>query len=366
MFIVVGAIFVLPALLFFLLSQIFSGADKVVVKKGKDLVKVYTHWETDPILGVPFQVQSVQTPDYVATLVRLPRESTSSEVILDTTQGVSNASRGAVLYIHGYNDYFFQKELAKKMDSAGYAFYAVDLHYFGRSYVPGMNRCFMRSVEDYFGEIDEALAQIQRENPGMPITLITHSLGGLVASLYMESRPWQKEVSSLVLNSPFLDMNLNPVLEYVGMPVVAALGSIMPDFSMNTSMSTVYGQSLHKGEQGEWSFDTTLKSFVSPKQDLGWIRGVYKSQMHLQKGLSIDVPILVMHSGCSIRTREWQDSAHVCDMVLDIADIEKYGEALGPSVTQVQIDGALHDVFLSRKDVREKAYKVLIEFLEVP
>ena len=45
--------------------------------------------------------------------------------------------RAAVLHVHGYNDYFYQAELAKWFGDRGLAFYAVDMRRSGRSLKPG-------------------------------------------------------------------------------------------------------------------------------------------------------------------------------------------------------------------------------------
>ena len=52
------------------------------------------------------------------------------------------------------------------------------------------------------------------------------------------------------------------------------------------------------------------------------------------------------------------------DSVLVVDDIAKAATRLGRLVTIARIDGALHDVFLSRAAVREKAYRVLGEWMQ--
>ena len=81
-------------------------------------------WQTDSLLGSPFEMRSVKLPpDYSGpqrcTLVRLL-----------STQ--ARETRRGVLYIHGFNDYFFQSEMADSFASRGYDFYSVDLHRYGR------------------------------------------------------------------------------------------------------------------------------------------------------------------------------------------------------------------------------------------
>jgi len=107
----------------------------------------------DPELGAPYAVYPIEVNPYDkvfhSTLVEYPFGSSPR-----TVSPVSSP-RGIVLYVHGYNDYFFQEELAEKSDSAGFAFFAIDLHYNGRSYREGDPRSDMRSVKEYYAELPE-------------------------------------------------------------------------------------------------------------------------------------------------------------------------------------------------------------------
>src|SRR5439155_25388592 len=100
----------------------------------------------------------------VATLVRLP---------------TANAERGAVLYVHGFSDYFFQRHMAERFAAEGYAFYALDLRKYGRSLRPHQHPNFCKSLTEYYADLDAALELI-----GGPLLLAGHSMGGLVTALY--------------------------------------------------------------------------------------------------------------------------------------------------------------------------------------
>ena len=47
--------------------------------------------------------------------------------------------RGAVLYVHGFADYFFQTELAERVAATGRGFYGLDLRRCGCSIRPGQH-----------------------------------------------------------------------------------------------------------------------------------------------------------------------------------------------------------------------------------
>ena len=84
----------------------------------------------------------------------------------------------------------------------------------------------------------------------------------------------------------------------------------------------------------------------------------------MQKGTDIKIPILLMHSDKSIYGDEWTPEFNCGDAVLDVADISKYGKKLGPNVTEFVAEDGLHDLILSRKDVRDKVYAEMFMWLE--
>ena len=71
----------------------------------------------------------------------------------------------AVLYVHGFADYFFQTELAEFHAARGEDFYALDLRKYGRSLRPQQTPYQMADVADYYPELDAALRFIVGRGP---------------------------------------------------------------------------------------------------------------------------------------------------------------------------------------------------------
>lgn len=305
----------------------------------------------DPLLGEPFLVYPIRS-EIPATLVRY---------FSDT----SKARKGIVLYVHGYNDYFFQRELAEKIDSAGYAFFAVDLHRYGRSLFPGERAFDADSVGEYFPELDSAVSMAKNlAGENLPVALLGHSTGGLIVSLYANAENRGANFFAVVLNSPFLDMNMDVLTENAAIPAVAFLAKWFPDFEIGETPNPNYGKSLFAGEKGEWNYDLRLKPLVSPAKTLRWIRAIHRGHLEVQNGLRIEAPVLVMHSACSVDGKTWTDAYLRCDGVLDVNDIRRYGAFLGKDVTLLEIEGGLHDLFLSQKNVRNFAMSEMLKFLD--
>lgn len=131
-----------------------------------------TFYEED-ILGEGFQRATISLcDDYegraIATLVRRLSDSGNGR---------------AVLYIHGFNDYFFQREIAFRFNEQGFHFYALDLRKYGRSWLSHQKFNDIRDIRAYFEEITFALQMI-REEGSRTTVLLGHSTGGLIATLY--------------------------------------------------------------------------------------------------------------------------------------------------------------------------------------
>ena len=106
-------------------------------------------WQPDALLP-GFEALSLPAPDdydgpVVATLVRLPAPA---------------APRGAVLYVHGFSDYFFQRHMAERFSAEGYAFHALDLRKHGRSLRSRQHPNFCKSVAEYYADLDHAIDAI--------------------------------------------------------------------------------------------------------------------------------------------------------------------------------------------------------------
>ena len=73
--------------------------------------------------------------------------------------------------------------------------------------------------------------------------------------------------------------------------------------------------------------------------------------------------MLVQSSGATIDARELNDDAHTHDIVLDVAQIRRWSTSLGRHVTYIGVEGAMHDIFLSRPAARARAYDDLGRWL---
>ncbi len=286
-------------------------------------------WTPDKLLA-GFESRTLEfANDYdgrvVATLVRLPG---------------GEAPRGAVLYVHGFIDFFFQRHMAERFAAEGYAFYALDLRKHGRSLLARQHPCFCKDVAEYHADVTRALELI-----GAPVLLAGHSTGGLVCTLYAGLGERREQVRALWLNSPFFDWNATP-FKRAQLGFAALAGHAFPFLNDPKAIRPEYVRSIHREFGGEWDFDLKLKPLYGFPAYFGWIGAILAAQAKVHSGLTIDCPVLTMHS----------DEA---DIVLDWRHIARWGRTLGREATVLAFPGGLHDLVLSRQEIRDAVFREL-------
>lgn len=276
-------------------------------------------------------------------------------------------SRKAFLYVHGFNDYFFQSEMGERYVDSGYNFYAVDLRRYGRSRLPWQYPFNIRDQKEYFADIDSALAQIRRDG-NEDITLGGHSTGGLTVILYAAERGDKIAVDRVVTNSPFLAWNFSPFMRKIAIPAVSAIGGIFKNSKIDQSRCDGYAYSLLKQYHGFWTYNTNWKMIYSPPVTMSWVRAISKAQgVVKKKRANIKVPLLVMHSSRKIDGCNWTPEFMTGDAVLDPFELQKIGVTLGADLSRTvvcAIDSGLHDLILSEPRPREAAYDSIFRFIK--
>jgi alpha-beta hydrolase superfamily lysophospholipase len=330
-------------------------------------------WVPD-ILGDGFEACTFPAagPDGVertATLVRhVPGPAAEADAAA-ATDGAGAAAGGqrprAVLFLHGWSDYFFNVELAEFWSGRGFAFYALDMHNHGRSLSAGTHGGYVADLDDYDAEITAAIGIITALHPAAEpapsVALMGHSTGGLIAALWASRHPGL--VSQLILDSPWLEMHGSPAVRRAARTMVEPLARFRPEAVIRLPERSFYWRSISSAAEGEWTLDDTYRPPRAFPVRAGWLSAVLAGQSRVARGLQIDVPILVLISGASANGMFWKESMRRTDVVLDVNTIALRALSLGRTVTLERIDGALHDVFLSAPGVRADAYARLARWL---
>lgn len=277
------------------------------------------------------------------------------------------ASDVDVLYVHGWNDYFFNRQLAEFWTGAGARFFALDLRKYGRSLRPGQTPGYVTDLATYDADIEAALAHMGHEvtdDPGerpRSLVLLGHSTGGLTLSLWAARN--HGRVAGLVLNSPWLEFQGSRVAREALTPVISWGAKVNPMGPLPNVDLGFYARSISRDLDGEWEYSHEWRPDRGFAVLPAWLTGVLTGHAAVAAGIDVGAPVLTLLSARSTLQPRWDEAMLSSDIVLVVDEIAQRALKLGPTVTVARIDGALHDVFLSRESVRAEAYAAVTHWL---
>ena len=313
---------------------------------------------TDDILGPGFEAYRYESQAPAGGIRR-------ATLVRYRSGGRSPGHSTAVLFLHGWSDYFFNTELAGFWDAQGYDFYALDLHNHGRNIEPGVTAGYVADLADYDAEIGWAIETVQEDRDAAApagVILMGHSTGGLIAALWASRHP--RRLHGLILDSPWLEMHGGALVRRVAQALLAPAASIRPEAVLRLPRRGFYFRSISDSADGEWALDQKLRPPFAFPVRVGWLRAVFAGHAAVARGLGLEIPVLVLISSGSSTGMVWNESMRRSDAVLDVRLIGLRAMSLGKTVTIERIDGALHDVFLSAPDVRGDTYARVARWLK--
>ncbi len=329
-----------------------------------------TQWRTD-VLGDEFECTDIDLGadnegPLCATLVRaLPEREGFWRRLIGPEREFAHLD---VLYVHGWSDYFFQKQLARFFTSRGARFFALDLRKYGRSLRPGQTFGYVEHLDEYDAEIAASIAimrghsaedaeQLDEMTSDRKLVLLGHSTGGLVLSLWADRH--RGIADALVLNSPWLELQISGAARRAIAPMInlqawrsprdVAMPQLDLGFYTQAQRANCTAEEL-AGVNLEWRPEHTMPIRA------GWLRAVIAGHERISAGIDVGMPVCVLLSAKFEFALNWNDHMSRADTVLEVDEVAKAALKLGPSVSVERISGALHDVFLSAPDVRADAY----------
>lgn len=132
------------------------------------------------------------------------------------------APRAVLIIVHGLRDHSSRYAgTAEQLAAHGYAVHAFDLRGHGRS---GGDRVYVDSFDQYLADLGLFYDRVHAAEPGAPIFLFGHSMGGAIATLFTLTR--KPELRGLVLSAPALKPGADVSAFLIG--VTRTLGSALP------------------------------------------------------------------------------------------------------------------------------------------
>lgn len=231
--------------------------------------------------------------------------------------------RGAVVLVHGTGEHHGRYEhVAAFLNQQGWDVYAGDLPGWGRS--PGI-RGHIDSFDDYLQRVREWTAFALQDSAGKrPVFLLGHSLGGLIATRFVQEEKLARELTGLILTSPCLALKLAVpawkarvanLLDRVW-PTLAIANGITPDMVSRD----VAVQAAYKSDPLNY-----------PKVSVRWFQELHKAMnMAFAQSGQLAVPVLVLQAGD--------------DALVDADAVERFAEGIQGNKTFRRLPGLRHEV----------------------
>jgi alpha-beta hydrolase superfamily lysophospholipase len=244
-----------------------------------------------------------------------------------------------VAVVHGYGDHGGRYAwLGEDLAARGHALYACDLR--GHGHATG-RRGQIGRFDEYLVDTEAFLDEVRRAQPGKPLFLLGHSMGGLVCARLAEVRPPQ--VAGLVLSSPFLQLaEAVPPSRVVGLK---ALAKVWPNRDIGNTVRAE--QISHDRSVVEAYVTDPLVHHVAPAR---WAAQVLSAQdVTMAEAEKIVLPLLVLYG--------------TEDHVVDVAFIEAlYDRAASADKRILRYEGFYHECF--NETGRERVFDDLAAWLE--
>jgi alpha-beta hydrolase superfamily lysophospholipase len=108
--------------------------------------------------------------------------------------------KAIILVAHGLGEHINRyTNLVNNVVPRGFAVYGLDHQGHGKS---EGTRCYVDRFQTYLDDLKTFYDMVRKENPGLKIILLGHSMGGLIATAYAEQH--QQELCCLIVSAPLL------------------------------------------------------------------------------------------------------------------------------------------------------------------
>jgi alpha-beta hydrolase superfamily lysophospholipase len=248
--------------------------------------------------------------------------------------------KAVVVLAHGLHEHSGRyARVAERLNRAGYAVWTVDHAGHGRSGGTKGNVGTLAGVLDDFGRLRR---MAQDKHPGLPLVVLGHSMGGLIALDYLVSKG-QEGVAALAVSGAAVDTSAAGGLQSKLAPVI---GRVAPNLGV-----------LLLGATNVSRDPVVVKDYENdPLNHNGKVRArtgaeMLRSVQRVVAGLpQLTVPVIVMHGSA--------------DKLVPVAGSRLIEERIGSSDKTLKIyDGLYHEIF--NEPEREQVLDDLVAWLDV-
>jgi lysophospholipase len=192
-----------------------------------------------------------------------------------------------LLLVHGFAEHSGRYEhVGNWFAERGVAVHAYDHRGHGRSQGP---RNYVHSFDDYLDDLSILLEIVEREHPGVPVTIVGHSMGGLISTAFVRER--KPAITSLVTSGPALA--LGPAMGGLRMWLLRVLSWILPRILIPSGLPSD-GLSRDPEVARLYDADPLVDPRITPRLAVAMTNAIARTS---GGGAEIAVPMLMLHGG---------------------------------------------------------------------
>jgi len=270
--------------------------------------------------------------------------------------------KASIIFTHGFCEFFGKyHEMVYRFYQQGFSVFFLEYRGHGKSeriLTFRDHRVIVSSFDEYKHDLEYFMEKAVRKlSVTKKYLLFAHSMGGAIASLYMEEHP--DDFRCAVLSSPMLKMSFGKIPD----PLINALGI----YSRVASKDTEFAPQQH-GFTGEYQYETSnyldeeryQYQFEMRKNDpdyqtfgatVTWVAAAKQgSEKALKNATKIRTPILLCQAGL--------------DTVVDNDGQNQFAEK-SPYVSLVRYEDSKHEIYNAAEQTREQYYRDILKFFTV-
>lgn len=200
------------------------------------------------------------------------------------------AARCALAIVPGFNSHgAYYEEFARFLASQGIATYAIDLRGRGRS---NGARFLVDHFRDYVADVDRLVGTIRLRDPDLPVYLLGHSAGGVVATVF--SLDPSKRLAGLICESFAFEVPASAMV----LQITRLLGSVAPRLPVLKLPNEAFSRDA--GKIDRMNRDPLIQGERQPARTVAEM--VRASSLLRESFGRITMPLLVLHGSADAVT----------------------------------------------------------------
>ncbi|MDZ7332515.1 MAG: lysophospholipase [candidate division KSB1 bacterium] len=196
-------------------------------------------------------------------------------------------TKAVTMIVHGLAEHSGRYvHVGEFLAGRGIAVEGFDLRGHGQSSSPG-SKTYVKRFDDYIADAHLMLQRLMQRYSGLPIFVLGHSMGGLIASLLVVSR--QPAIRGLILSAPALKISddISPVL----IKLSAIIGKLLPNLptiKLDSSAISRDPEVVHKYDTDPLNYRGGIRARTGAE--------INRATQLIQRQMeAIQLPLLILH-----------------------------------------------------------------------